>query len=431
MCLAGSGCREVCDSDEVRFGDKCATIPDAGTAVADASSETTTDVDGDATAEAATPDEAAVNQEDSSSSEAQCVDAAGAHGCVCSSDAEPNGATGCPRETPCEPNPCGHGMCTEGPEGYACVCDDGYAAGDTSAPCANIDECANSSLCTPDFPCRDLDPFYTCSGQMADWRMPGSSPSGVLAPASYTDNGDGTLRDEVTGLTWQKDDPGDTYAWEDAKRYCADLVLGGSAEWRLPSKIELESIINFTRTQPPAIDPTFTNTASEPYWTSTSAGPQSAYFVRFLFGQTDNWSLSSSAKLHARCVRDGVLRLSEARRYVTTTGTVADTRTGLVWERIPSSDSHDRISHHTRCESLSLEGELDWRLPSIKELLTIVDTTQGGRALDLNVFSGWNAGGYWTATPVSGGSAYWIVYLGPGSTDASESSKQFFSGCVR
>lgn len=99
----------------------------------------------------------------------------------------------------------------------------------------------------------------------------------------YDDNGDGTITDRATGLTWAQGDNGVTYDWEGALNYCDDLSLGGSDEWRLPNIKELHSIVDYERspdtTGSPAINPLFaltpiTNEAGETdwgfYWSSTT-----------------------------------------------------------------------------------------------------------------------------------------------------------------
>ena len=68
-------------------------------------------------------------------------------------------------------------------------------------------------------------------------------------PSSYTDAGDGTVQDNVTGLVWQSSvTASQAFSWDDAD-LCAGLTLGGRV-WRLPTRIELLSIVDFTRTGP-------------------------------------------------------------------------------------------------------------------------------------------------------------------------------------
>src|SRR6185312_11729216 len=89
----------------------------------------------------------------------------------------------------------------------------------------------------------------------ARWPMPNPASAGLPNPASYTDNGDGTVTDNVTKLVWQKAvTSSQAFAWCDAINYCATLTLAGRT-WRLPTRIELLSLVDFTRGNP-AIDTT-------------------------------------------------------------------------------------------------------------------------------------------------------------------------------
>jgi hypothetical protein len=73
--------------------------------------------------------------------------------------------------------------------------------------------------------------------------------------ASYKDNGDGTITDNVTGLMWQKAVSATTgYTHAQADIYCQNLALAGYGGWRLPTKVELFSIVDVGR-DTPAIDP--------------------------------------------------------------------------------------------------------------------------------------------------------------------------------
>ena len=65
------------------------------------------------------------------------------------------------------------------------------------------------------------------------------------ASFDYTDNGDGTVMDNVTGLIWQQTPDSGNYSWDEAQVYCESLSLGGSDDWRMPSLKELFSISIF------------------------------------------------------------------------------------------------------------------------------------------------------------------------------------------
>jgi hypothetical protein len=62
---------------------------------------------------------------------------------------------------------------------------------------------------------------------------------------SYTDNGDGTITDNVTGLMWQQIPNFEKYSFDDAFDYVDSLSIGGYDDWRLPTIKELLSIANF------------------------------------------------------------------------------------------------------------------------------------------------------------------------------------------
>ena len=137
----------------------------------------------------------------------------------------------------------------------------------------------------------------------------------------YTRGGD-IVTDHTTGLMWQDDTaaatvtkPWVTQANDDAGNYedtsgdtaatyCADLELGGYTDWRLPTRKELVSLSDNGRVGP-AIDPTFVNTASNFYWSSTTSADatDNAWLVYFYYGLQDYYSKAGSR--YVRCVRAG------------------------------------------------------------------------------------------------------------------------------
>jgi hypothetical protein len=76
-----------------------------------------------------------------------------------------------------------------------------------------------------------------------------------LAP-KFQDNADGTVTDLNSGLIWQKTDDGNK-DWIATSTYCNDLTYAGSMEWRLPTRLELKSLLVYGRSIP-ANDPLFT-----------------------------------------------------------------------------------------------------------------------------------------------------------------------------
>lgn len=136
--------------------------------------------------------------------------------------------------------------------------------------------------------------------------MPNPASAGLPHPASYDTSQAGVVLDKVTGLTWQATVSTNTYTWADAKAYCASLSLSGFKDWRLPSRIELVSIIDFTIAKPgPVLDSTaFPGAPNTIFWTSSPQAlyeTTSAWYIEFDNGFPfyDQMTVLHSA----RCVR--------------------------------------------------------------------------------------------------------------------------------
>ncbi len=136
------------------------------------------------------------------------------------------------------------------------------------------------------------------------WKMPNPPSTGLPNPASYTDRGDGTVRDNVTGLLWQRDVPSATYSWQQAKDYCSSLTVAGCG-WRLPTRIELVSLVDFTKPYPgPTIDANaFPGTPGEEFWSSSLWAGSSSYAWSVNFNNSSTYSEDVTYASRVRCVR--------------------------------------------------------------------------------------------------------------------------------
>ncbi|MBF0352997.1 MAG: DUF1566 domain-containing protein [SAR324 cluster bacterium] len=126
----------------------------------------------------------------------------------------------------------------------------------------------------------------------------------TLRAPSYTNNGS-TITDNITGLVWQKEDDNNIYPWGGAVTYCDNLTLGSQSDWRLPTRRELMSIVDYGVFNPGINSTYFPNTNSSSYWSSSSNANNSseAWRVYFDFG-----NVSSTLKFfsyNVRCVRGG------------------------------------------------------------------------------------------------------------------------------
>lgn len=143
--------------------------------------------------------------------------------------------------------------------------------------------------------------------EWARWRLPPVSPP----TTSYRIDAQAVC-DRTTGLLWERV-VGPLQTWDDAKLHCETLNLAGHTDWRLPTRIELLSIVDYEATGP-AINATafpdtlvgVPNDAGPPvatYWTATPYPTlaKRRYVVGFAYGQTRTVPTS---ELHAvRCVR--------------------------------------------------------------------------------------------------------------------------------
>ena len=112
-----------------------------------------------------------------------------------------------------------------------------------------------------------------------------------------------TVTDLRTGLMWQRHTSEDRFNLEAAKKYAANLRLGGYEDWRVPTKDELLSIVDRTRANPAIDTEVFPDTPSHWFWTvSPDAGSSnSAWVVNFRSGNSYAFDVSSVSRV--RCVR--------------------------------------------------------------------------------------------------------------------------------
>ena len=108
---------------------------------------------------------------------------------------------------------------------------------------------------------------FPATGQTSIYRPGGDGDIQAGAPLSYKDNGDGTITDKNTHLTWEKKsddgtihDVNNIYMWNDAfDVHVAGLnaaSFAGRNDWRVPNIKELQSIVNYQNANP-SVSPEF------------------------------------------------------------------------------------------------------------------------------------------------------------------------------
>lgn len=90
-----------------------------------------------------------------------------------------------------------------------------------------------------------------------------------------------------------------------------------------------------------------------------------------------------------------------AGRYIVACGVVNDTATGLAWQRAVDDTERTFEEAQQYCADLTLDNLTDWRCPSMRELVTLMDVVET-KAVDEQVFATDTAFGYWSSTPYAG-----------------------------
>ena len=307
-----------------------------------------------------------------------------------------------------------------------------------------------------------------CAGTGQD----GETQAGAAWPTPrFTDNRNGTVTDNLSGLSWLKDascidlQPAAGKDWFGATATVQTLQSGlcqlsdGSlaGDWRLPNVNELESLVDLSRNYPPLPDGhPFINVAQGWYWSSTvqAVYPNNADGVDMGIGnvrgdvrdqlkmvwpvkgvaldiaksgQSSCWDMNGLTISCAGTGADGEHQAGvqwPSPRFVDNgNGTVTDELTGLVW--LKEADCYGVTS--TQGAALTLAGALaggtcklgdgslpgNWRLPNRKEMRSLVNYQQADGASSLNAqgFANLRDGWYWTSDSSVISSDKWQVKL--------------------
>jgi hypothetical protein len=278
----------------------------------------------------------------------------------------------------------------------------------------------------------------------ADWYGQDSQFDGPQP--SYTNNDDGTVTDNVTGLMWTQSpdlngdgiiDSNDKLLLSAALTRADTITVGGYDDWRVPTIKELYSLMHFAGTDvsayaeddtsvlTPFLDPTafafgygdvaagerlidvqFATTSI--YMDTVMDGQEGMFGVNFADGRIKGYPTASKT-LYVLFVRGrtsyGINDFADNRD-----GTVTDHATGLMWSQNDSVSAlnwKETLAWVATKNSENHLGHSDWRLPNMKELHSILDysrspATDGTAAID-PVFT-------CSAITAEDGSADWPFY---------------------
>jgi hypothetical protein len=260
----------------------------------------------------------------------------------------------------------------------------------------------------------------------------------VYAAKSYSDNGDGTVTDPITGLTWMRCAAGQTWTGSTCSGVADTLtfdqaLVPSSPGWRLPSIRELQTIVDRTSSVSGIDAEAFPNTPKAFFWSGTpyaSAALPTAWALSFDDGTANPTTRSDlyAVRLVRGAQSVSLLNLSRPTSdYVDNAdGTVTHTPTGLTWQRCAQGQtwgangcagtvSGVTWSAATQLSS-SFAGKTDWRLPTQDELLSLVDYALVGPAINSTVFPATPRAYFWSSLSNVFASSYaWVVNFGDGS----------------
>ena len=93
-------------------------------------------------------------------------------------------------------------------------------------------------------------------------------------------------------------------------------------------------------------------------------------------------------------------------------GTVTDVDTGLIWQETDDNVRRTFTSAFFYCQNLNLAGNSSWRLPNIKQLVSIVDYTRENPAIDETIFPSTKNDAYWSSTSSASNPASVVIGVG-------------------
>ena len=236
---------------------------------------------------------------------------------------------------------------------------------------------------------------------------------------TYTDNGDGTITDNISGLMWEKtadkNEDGiinyaDKYTQSQAVTNAASCRTGGFSDWRLPSIKEQYSLIMYYGAEPSPtatsqgnavpyininyftfgygdlnsslhgassnerlIDAQYATTSI--YVSTTMNGASTMFGVNFADGRIKGYPANNVKKYYVKYVRDNT-NYGENDFKNNNDGTITDNATGLMWMQNDNGTPILWENALSYAEGYSFASYSDWRLPDVKELQSIIDYTR-------------------------------------------------------
>ncbi|HTU63636.1 MAG TPA: DUF1566 domain-containing protein, partial [Polyangiales bacterium] len=208
----------------------------------------------------------------------------------------------------------------------------------------------------------------------------------------------------------------------------------GRGAWRVPTKIELESLIDVNRVN--AVDPLFDDFPIDSVWSSSPFpntlvdGLKMSWQVDMMDGASGGRGRTKASRV--RCVSSAHATGGNMPALEFTGDVARDANTQLEWQRYPDSATRNWRDALAYCKQLELDGG-GWHLPSLKELLTIVDATRHEPAIHMRTFDTHQRESFWTSSEyLDSRSGAYLVEFDKGGSNLSDTFEELhYTRCAR
>ncbi|MCK5111682.1 MAG: DUF1566 domain-containing protein [Arcobacteraceae bacterium] len=128
---------------------------------------------------------------------------------------------------------------------------------------------------------------------------------------------------------------------------------------------------------------------------------------------------------------DGTLSRGTTRSYTDNGDTITDNATGLIWQQEDDDTTRNWADATTYCNGITLDGNSDFRLPNIEELVQLTDKGESTPAINA-IFTNTNSSGYWSSATYASNTSYaWIVNFGGAGDYRNDKTDTNVVRCVR